>query len=185
MYYIVPMIETWRAVLGYEDWYEVSDLGRCRVLKMPGKGRKRKPYPMILKPLRYRKGYLKIHLGSCQGTRSSRRLFLHRIIWEAFNGPIPSGMTINHLDGDSSNNRITNLELADFVRQYHHAVSLGLVYHPTKAGPRKPSMTAERVRELRTLHKLGWTLDAIAGRYGISPSNVRWILIGRTWGHVH
>ena len=37
--------------------------------------------------------------------------FCHRVIWELFNGPIPEGMVIDHLDGNSSNNLISNLAL--------------------------------------------------------------------------
>ena len=33
----------------------------------------------------------------------------HRIIWEMFNGTIPKGMVIDHLNGDAWDNRIDNL----------------------------------------------------------------------------
>jgi len=36
----------------------------------------------------------------------------HRLIWEYVNGPIPRGMWIDHINGDKSDNRITNLRLA-------------------------------------------------------------------------
>jgi len=41
--------------------------------------------------------------------RRSKRL--HRVVWEHFNGPIPSGWHVHHRDGDRSNNDISNLEL--------------------------------------------------------------------------
>ena len=37
----------------------------------------------------------------------------YRRIWEAAYGPIPEGMTIDHIDGDTSNNSLSNLRLAD------------------------------------------------------------------------
>lgn len=40
-------------------------------------------------------------------TRS--RSFLHRDIWVHFNGPIPAGHQIHHLDGNHLNNDISNL----------------------------------------------------------------------------
>lgn len=36
----------------------------------------------------------------------------HRLIWELHNGPIPTPYEIDHIDGNSLNNRIDNLRLA-------------------------------------------------------------------------
>lgn len=36
---------------------------------------------------------------------------LHRVVWEYFNGEIPEGYHVHHLDGDRSNNDIENLAL--------------------------------------------------------------------------
>lgn len=38
---------------------------------------------------------------------------LHRAVWEYHNGAIPSGYHVHHIDGDRSNNDITNLMLMD------------------------------------------------------------------------
>lgn len=38
-----------------------------------------------------------------------KNLIVHRIIWELFNGEIPEGMVIDHLNGDPWDNRIENL----------------------------------------------------------------------------
>ena len=34
---------------------------------------------------------------------------VHRLVWEEANGPIPSGMDIDHINGDRTDNRIENL----------------------------------------------------------------------------
>lgn len=47
----------------------------------------------------------------------------HRIIWTLFNGPIPENMLIDHIDGDVSNNNISNLRLSS--RQQNNANSSG------------------------------------------------------------
>lgn len=41
----------------------------------------------------------------------------HRICWELINGPIPDGMTIDHIDHNPLNNQISNLRLASQVEQ--------------------------------------------------------------------
>lgn len=142
------------------------------------------PYPLILTPLWYRKGYYKIQLGRCDGTRTRKRLYLHRMVWEAFNGPIPPTLTVNHIDGSHDNNRLDNLELATQLEQTSHARALGLQRHRTKTGFRAATVTEDKVRELRVLRAQGWSQNALATRYNIARSNVRWILIGRTWSHV-
>ena len=36
---------------------------------------------------------------------------VHRLLWETFKGPIPPGMTVNHINHDRHDNRLENLEL--------------------------------------------------------------------------
>jgi hypothetical protein len=36
---------------------------------------------------------------------------VHRIIWEAFNGAIPDGFEIDHINDDRADNKLTNLQL--------------------------------------------------------------------------
>jgi hypothetical protein len=52
-------------------------------------------------------------------TKGYRRVYfdgkthaVHRVIWQMFNGNIPNGMQIDHIDGNTSNNKIENLRLA-------------------------------------------------------------------------
>ena len=45
-------------------------------------------------------------------TNIKGKLYLvHRIIWEMFNGPIPKGMAIDHIDHNRANNRLENFRL--------------------------------------------------------------------------
>lgn len=37
------------------------------------------------------------------------KYLVHRIVWELHNGPIPEGLVIDHIDGNTSNNRLNNL----------------------------------------------------------------------------
>lgn len=40
-----------------------------------------------------------------------KRRYCHRVIWELFNGDIPEGYVIDHIDGRSENNILSNLRV--------------------------------------------------------------------------
>ena len=51
-----------------------------------------------------RNGYLRISIRNKQYS-------IHRLVWETFNKPIPEGYYIDHIDGNKSNNALSNLRL--------------------------------------------------------------------------
>ena len=92
--------EIWKPVPGYEGLYWVSDLGRVKSLKH-GKER-------ILRPAKNSRGYLQVVL--CKDGKV-KRLYVHRLVWIAFNGPIPEGYEVNHISEDKTDCRLANLNL--------------------------------------------------------------------------
>ncbi len=46
----------------------------------------------------------------------------HRLVYRHFKGPIPAGLTVNHLNGMRGDNRPENLELATASEQKLHAI---------------------------------------------------------------
>lgn len=78
--------------------YSYDEHGRLH--KRRGKG--------YLKQFPDKDGYLRYSLE--QGTKTVN-VNVHRIVWTIFNGEIPEGMTVDHIDNDKSNNVITNLQL--------------------------------------------------------------------------
>ena len=104
------MTEIWLPIEGYENLYEVSNLGRVRRLEsvVNGKaGSKRKVPEKILKPGTHRNGYLFVTLSK-NGIR--RHFLLHRLVATAFI-PNPNNLPqVNHLSEDKLNNTVENLE---------------------------------------------------------------------------
>ena len=51
--------------------------------------------------------------------------YIHRLMWETYVGPIPEDKQIDHIDGDTMNNRISNLQLVTARQNVkkHHKVS--------------------------------------------------------------
>jgi len=44
--------------------------------------------------------------------------FAHRVIWEMFNGVIPSNLCIDHINRNRSDNRLNNLRLSTFQQNH-------------------------------------------------------------------
>lgn len=106
--------EVWKAVVGFEGAYEVSNLGRVRSLDRTisvfnvrkgwhdryYKGRTLKPGP---RPC----GHLTVALGNADGGKTFN---VHTLVLEAFVGPRPAPNLIGrHLDGDEKNCHFDNL----------------------------------------------------------------------------
>lgn len=46
---------------------------------------------------------------------------IHRVLWEAFNGRIPKGIEVNHINLNRQDNRLDNLELLTHQENCQHA----------------------------------------------------------------
>jgi len=69
--------------------------------------------PRILRPQKAsqsKKGYYQIRLFNKEYPKG-RLQYLHRLVYESFVGEIPKGKEIDHIDGDTTNNDISNLQL--------------------------------------------------------------------------
>lgn len=62
--------------------------------------------------------------SSKEGNRGKK---LHRLIYEDHYGPIPKGMQIHHIDGDTTNNDISNLQLVS-ISEHNKIHKVGNTY---------------------------------------------------------
>lgn len=107
---VTPASERWLPVVGYEGYYEVSDLGRARsldrIVATRGQGTRISP-GRILKQGTYRRTGHK-HVTFSVGAET-RTFTVHSVALAAFVGPRPEGLDIRHLNGIPDDNRVTNL----------------------------------------------------------------------------
>ncbi len=172
------MIEQWVSVLGYDGFYEVSDLGNARRVTTQG-GR---PSGRPLRP-GSRRNYLNFTLSV---ENKQRTLCAHRMVWEGFNGPIPEGMQINHDNGDKADNRLSNLEVCTPSENTLHAVHV--LKRPWSSPPHVPGekngrakLSAGDVEKIKELRATGLSQQKIADQFGIHQTGVSALLRGVTW----
>lgn len=106
--------------------------------------------------------------------------FVHRIIWEAVNGPLPEGLQINHKNGDRMDNRIANLEAVTPSENTLHAYRLGL-RSATGEKNGRAVLTEAAVREIRSSNA---STAELASAYGVTRNTIRDVRTGRRWRNV-
>lgn len=96
--------EIWKPVVGYEDEYEVSNLGQVRRVKA-AQGAKVGAI-LAQQELKKRGGYLSVGLSKAGAAK--KRITVHRIVAMAFLGPTELPL-VRHIDGNPKNNNVDNL----------------------------------------------------------------------------
>ena len=95
------MSENWKAVVGYEGLYEVSDQGRVRSLARKGVRQTR-----ILKATPNNTGYPVVGLYK----HKTRKIYtVHSLVMGSFVGPRPQGTEVCHANHDKADPRLLNL----------------------------------------------------------------------------
>lgn len=77
----------------------------------------------FMKPQLTRDGHLQIELYDDYG--NSKKFFIHRLVYEAFNGPLIDGMVIEHLNSEPIDNYYTNLKQSTQKENIKTAINAG------------------------------------------------------------
>lgn len=176
--------EEWRAVEGYEGYYEVSNQGRVRGLprEIMVKGRPHR-LPGRERVVHLRKdGYPQVVL-----TRDNKKrpFKVHVLVAAAFIGPRPEGYDVNHRNADRADNRAGNLEYVTRSENNLHAMKLGRMSIPGLKGEQHPhaKLTADSVRYIRAMKGVK-TNRELAAEFGVSQAVIWRAQAGETWKSV-
>lgn len=109
--------------------YWVSNLGRVFTTKTKkGKGHGRDGINPYGTELRVMVTMVNRHERVKLTYKGSRRVYsVHRLVWEAFKGPIPEGMIIDHINGNGCCNWITNLQVITYSENTRRAFTMNRV----------------------------------------------------------
>jgi hypothetical protein len=174
------MNEEWRAVVGYEGLYEVSNMGRVKSLSRYVFRPHGKPYiksERMMSPYidRTSTGYLSSSL--CKGGKATK-VNIHVVVLEAFVGPRPTPAHEScHDNGIRSDARLSNLRWDTASGN-----KVDELRHGTRSRGERNGvavLTDELAQWVRESKQSSLRLAPILG---VASSTIRSIRIGQNWG---
>jgi hypothetical protein len=128
-----------------------------------------------------RKGYLRIAFGSRENRTA---VMVHRLILLAFAGQPEAGQEACHINSDRTDNRPANLRWDTHRANVQDSIEAGtfIVRRGIKNG--RARLNEDDVRTIRERHAKGDAIKALARKFGLTPTAVRYIVQRKTWIHV-
>lgn len=142
-------------ILGFDGRYTIDTDGNVYSYAWNRK-RKLKPQKASQSP----KGYFQVRLFSEEYKRGKLH-YVHRLMWLTFKGDIPQGYEMDHIDGDTSNNSLDNLQILSRRANVEK-------YSEKKFGP----SLRKRRDELVKLYKKHGSYEKVAQVLGVAPNRV-------------
>lgn len=175
------MNDEWRSIIGHEI-YQVTACGKVRstdrfIVEKTGMKR-------------FKKGrILKTFLGPSKKSKTQYRYFnvkrgvniaVHRAVAQAWLNPAPNGFDqVNHIDGNSLNNNVNNLEWSNKRHNMEHAIKIGL-YKNYGENHTFSKLTKEQVEIIRYLCPSN-NNARIASLFGVTTTTIRSIRLMKAW----
>lgn len=160
------MPNDWRAIPGWEGLYEINREGQVRrTARLVGGGR--------------HQGYPVVQLSDQKNGRS-KRIYIHRLVCQLFNGPAPSPEhEVAHNDGDRTNCRADNLRWATRYENMQDKRS-----HGTQPMGEKIWLAKLTDAQVELILSSPLSNRKIAEAMGVNASTIYAIRSGQTWKHI-
>lgn len=176
-------MEIWKEIKNYEGLYEISSKGRVKSLARISGSCVRKE--RLLKLNTTKDGYSFVSLSKDSKQKSFR---IHRLVAEAFIPNPDNKETVNHKDGDKSNNHIENLEWATREENIQHSYDLGLK-KPMMGGLNgNAKLSKGDILFIRENYKKGdrggFSSVALGKRFGVSHRVILLVASGKSYRNI-
>lgn len=175
--------EQWKAVVGYEGRYEVSDFGRVRSLAHTGNakhGSFRTVAGKVLSLLNRKGGYtgVTLHKDNVQKSRP-----VHILVADSFIGGRVEGSIVLHWNDIPSDNRVENLRYGTQKDNCYDKERNGNKIMGERHVLAK--LNANDVIEIRRIYADGEeTQKALAEKFGVCSTKIFQIIHRQSWAHI-
>ena len=182
----IVMLPSEKPVVGFEDYYTVSNVGKVfskdRVVKRNGYEYIRKGKELKLSTTNL--GYKTVGL-TLNGKTITK--YVHRLVAESFLSNPHNKPQINHLNGNKTDNSVSNLEWCTHSENMRHACNNGLTtntFYKHEKGEKNPNskLTKKQVEEIRNRYiPRKYSVAKLAREYGVSSSCIYHIINETSW----
>jgi len=182
------MQEEWRDVVGYEGFYQVSNLGRIKSLQRTRKGRHgvcNKSERILALAAGNRKGsYLMFSAIGSNGNKKT--VAAHRLVAKAFIANPDNKPCVNHIDHNRLNNCVENLEWVTAKENAQHALLNGRLEMSMHRGEdnNQSKLTTAQVKEIRkryVRYSKENNCTSLAKEFGVSHVTIHNIIKLNAW----
>ena len=183
----IKLKEIWKDIKGYEDIYQISNLGRvkslsrCITRNIKGTVFQQTIRERILKQCKLKNGYFCVNLKK---DKKPKTHYPHKLVAQTFLSKKDNSLIINHKDGDKTNNNVNNLEWVTYRQNSIHASENGLLNVKRGEQARSAKLKEKEVLEIMELHKKGNSNASISRIYGVDPSTISRIVNKIYWSHL-
>jgi DNA-binding CsgD family transcriptional regulator len=134
------------------------------------------------------KGYIIRKAGSPAGSINNttgywhlRNIGIHRIVYALNYGECPAGLQVNHIDGDKSNNRISNLEAITALQNVQHAHRTGLIKYACGEDNSSAKVTKSQILQMYKMFEQGKSNSEVADYCKLHERYVSLVRHGKRW----
>lgn len=180
--------EIWKDIVGYEGFYQVSNLGRVKSLDRTFERKDGKPYfqkGCIIKLKANIHGYKQVNLYRI-GKRKT--ITIHRLVATTFINNEYGKPEINHKNGIKTDNMVYNLEWVTRKENVVHAHNNDLAHIRKGEDVNFSKLNKKQIYEIRELYdnrlKNNTSVKEIANMYNITKGYVYMIGKRYYWKHL-
>lgn len=112
-----------------------------------------------------------------------KHLYVHRLVCEAFIGPLPHGLQVDHINGNRTDNTLENLRYVTAKENINHKKDLGTAFVGEKHfGAKLTDKAVEYIRSKYVRHSYHKSnARELADKFGVTKSNIIKIVNMHHW----